>query len=179
MQAHVKQEPGCLVPKHPSDTRWSARADATEALFRGYTHFQSALEEISADSSQNGDTRNDANSLAEKMDTIEVAIMCELWNDILKRFDCCSKMLQNATIELTPAIGLLKSLIEFLDERRETFDLYEQRAAERVGNSTYRSDIRRVLKRKKRVDDGNTTDATDMMTGKQKFKVNTFYVIIY
>ena len=37
--SYVKQEPGCLVPKYPSDTRWFSRADATEAVFRGYKQF--------------------------------------------------------------------------------------------------------------------------------------------
>jgi len=178
LQTHVEQQPGCLVPKHPSDTRWSARADATEALFRGYRQFQSALEEISADENQNRETRNEADSLAEKMGTIEVALMCELWNDILQRFNCCSKLLQSATIELTPAICLLKSLNEFLHARRENFDFYEQQACDRCGNSTYKSESRRMPKRKKRDNDGNATDATEGMTGQQKFKVNTFYVII-
>jgi len=57
--SYVKQEPGCLVPKHPSDTRWSARADAIEALFSGYKQFQSALQEIATDHNQTGNTRNE------------------------------------------------------------------------------------------------------------------------
>jgi hypothetical protein len=116
--------------------------------------------------------------LAQHMDTIEVAMMCELWNDILQRFNRCSKLLQSATIELTPAIGLLKSLNGFLDECRDKFDFYQQQACDRCGNSTYKSERRRVPKRKKRVGDGTATDATEGMTGQQKFKVNTFYVII-
>ena len=43
---HVEENPECLVPKHPSDTRWSAQANATEAIFRGYRQFQSALQEL-------------------------------------------------------------------------------------------------------------------------------------
>ena len=58
LMTHVKEQPECLVPKHPSDTRWSARADATEAVYRGYHQFQSALREISGDTTQNGSTRN-------------------------------------------------------------------------------------------------------------------------
>ncbi|XP_076044835.1 uncharacterized protein LOC143027430 [Oratosquilla oratoria] len=120
---HIEHKPHCLIPKHLSDTRWSARADATEAVFQGYRQFHSALEEIPADDSQNRDTQNQANALAEHMGTIEVSFMCELWNDILQRFNQCSKLLQSATIELTTAIGLLKSLAQFISDCRETFDI--------------------------------------------------------
>ena len=104
--------------------------------------------------------------------------MCELWNDILKRFKRSSKLLQSSTIELTPAIGLLKSLDKFLDECREKFDYYKQQACDRCGSSTYKFESRRIPKRKKHVSDGYATDAMEGMSGQQKFKVNTYYVII-
>ena len=64
--------------KHPSDTRWSARADATEAVFQGYQQFHITLEEIAADNSQNSDTITKANALADHLCTLEVSFMCEL-----------------------------------------------------------------------------------------------------
>jgi len=90
---HVREQTECLVPKHPSDTRWSARADASEAFYKGYHHqFQSALQEISLDATQNSSTRNEADALAKHMNTTEIAL-CELWNDILQRFNSGSKLL--------------------------------------------------------------------------------------
>jgi len=95
---HVREQPECLVPKHPSDTRWSARADASEAFYKDYHQFQSALQEISLDATQNSSTRNEANALAKHMNTIEIALMCELWNNILQRFNsrsCCKVIPSN------------------------------------------------------------------------------------
>ncbi|XP_068233551.1 uncharacterized protein [Palaemon carinicauda] len=114
------------------------------------------------------------------MNTIEVSFMCELWNDILQRFNQCSKLLQSATIELTTAIGLLKSLAQFISDCREKFDIYEQKASDRCGNSSYKyeSATRQIPKRKKHVSEGSAADAMESMTGKHKFKVNTFNVII-
>ena len=178
MMTHVIYQPECLVPKYPSDTRWSARADAAKAVFKGYHQLQSALQEISGDCNQNGNTRNEAGSLAKHMDTIEVALLCELWNDILQRFNINSKLLQSSTIELTPAIGLLKSLHIFLDECREKFDDYNQKAGDRCGNSTYKSESRRQPKRKRQINDGDAADAMEGMSSQQNFMVNTFYVII-
>ena len=90
---HVREQTECLVPKHPSDSRWSARADASEAFYKGYHQFQSALQEISPDATQNSSTRNEADALAKRMNTMEIALMCEFWNDILQRFNSSSKLL--------------------------------------------------------------------------------------
>ena len=98
---------GCFVPKYTSDTQWSARADATEAVFRGY---KLALQEVASDDNQTGDTQNQANTLAKQINTKEVAFMCELWNDIMQRFNKCSILLQNSSIELTTVVSLMKSL---------------------------------------------------------------------
>ena len=76
------------------------------------------------------------------MDTIVVVLMCELWNDILQHFNRSTKLLQSPTIELTPAITLLKSLDKFLNECWEKFDYYEQQARDRCGSSTYKSESR-------------------------------------
>ena len=47
----------------------------------------------SLDATQNSSTLNEADALAKHMNTIEIARMCELWNDILQRFNCNSKLL--------------------------------------------------------------------------------------
>ena len=95
------------------------------------------------------------------MDTIEIAFMCALWNDILHRFNCYSKLLQSSTIELSPAIGLLKSLDTYhIDECREHFDYYHQQASDRCGNSIYKSDSRRACVHRKTIHDG---DAPNVM----------------
>jgi len=53
LMTHVRKQTECLVPKDPSDTRWSARADASEAFYKGYHQFQGALQEMSPDATQN------------------------------------------------------------------------------------------------------------------------------
>ena len=91
LMTHAREQPECLVLKHPSDTRWSARPDASEAFYKGYHQFQSTPQEISLDAAQNSSTRNEADALAKHMNTIEIALMCELWNGILERFNSSSK----------------------------------------------------------------------------------------
>jgi len=51
------------------------------------------MEEISLDATQSSSTRNEADALAKHINTIEIALMCEFWNDILQRFNVSSKLL--------------------------------------------------------------------------------------
>ena len=61
-------------------------------------------------------------------------------------------------------------------ECRDKFDVYEQKVFDRSGNTSYRS--HRKPKRKNQFDEGNAADAMEGMTERQKFKINTFAVII-
>ena len=76
--------------------------------------------------------------MAKKMDTKEVAFMCELWNDILQRFNKCSILLQSSSTELTTVVSLMKSLDEFVTESREKFGSYDVKAYDRSGNKSYK-----------------------------------------
>lgn len=48
------------VPKSLSATRWSARAQAVEALHKGYTEFKTALSNISESHEENNQTKVEA-----------------------------------------------------------------------------------------------------------------------
>ena len=180
MISNVKQKPSCLVPKYPSDTQWSTRADATEAVVRGFKQFQSALQEIATNDNQTGDTRNQANAFAKQMNSKEVAFICELCNDILQRFNKRSILLQSSSIELTTTASLMKSLDQFVTECREKFDSYDVKAFDGSGNKFYKfeSESRRTPKRKKYFSDGSAVDTLQGMSGVSKFTVSIFYVIV-
>ena len=93
-----------LVVKSLSDTRWSARADAVKALCAGYDGIQTALHNIAADDQQNGSTRHEADCLAASMDTLETAIMSDIWSAVLSRYNETSIKLQSSTCDLKLAI---------------------------------------------------------------------------
>ena len=48
------------------DTRWSARADATKALVKGYDEINDALVEIAANEEEKAETREEARGLVAK-----------------------------------------------------------------------------------------------------------------
>lgn len=60
-----------------------------------------------------------------------------------------------------------------MNECKDKFDYYDC-----YGSSTYKSENQRVPKRKKYASDGSVIDAVEVMSGQQKFNVNTFWVII-
>jgi uncharacterized protein (UPF0147 family) len=65
-----------------SKTRWSARADASKALHKSYHEVVSALTEIDSDEGQTKDVRSEANSIVEKLKTLEMVIMIYFWHCI-------------------------------------------------------------------------------------------------
>ena len=50
---------GCVVPKSQSGTRWSANADAVNAMVQRYAGISTALENIMGDDRQKSDTRSE------------------------------------------------------------------------------------------------------------------------
>ena len=86
-QIHKKHLKGLLVSKALSQTRWSARYDAVMAVNKGYNENISALKELSADQNQPVDGRLEAETFLEKIQQLEVAILLEIWDTILERFE--------------------------------------------------------------------------------------------
>lgn len=78
---------GKRVVKSLSETRWSARTDASSALCDGYNEIQSALDTIADDVDEERVTRLEARSLSKKMEKLENVIFAIFWNDVLSRFN--------------------------------------------------------------------------------------------
>ena len=166
------------LPKRLSDTRWSAHANATAALHAEYSAFESTLDSIANDEDNNAECRHEARTLCNALGLLETALMSEVQNDVLQRFDLCSKSLQDAKIDVASATALLNSLADFLVSIRDRFDDYERRAIDLCGNDVYKADVSRVRRRKQQVDDGAPVDAEMLSAPRNTFRVRTFLAII-
>ena len=84
--------PNGLVVKTLSDTRWSARADATKSLFSNYPEIGllKVLIAIKTDTTQNPETRLTADGLIRQMEQLDTALMTIIWHTILERFNVTS-----------------------------------------------------------------------------------------
>ena len=64
-----------LIAKTLSDTRWSARADATRSVYAHYLQILKALTDICTDTKQTPNTRLQADGLIKQMKQLETALM--------------------------------------------------------------------------------------------------------
>lgn len=87
-------------------------------------------------------------------------------------------------MSLDRVVSLYHSLIEYMKTVRQSFDTYEVVAKQLTTNNEYASDTKRRRKSKQFFDDhgngsrGGEKDAAEQLSGKQKFVVQTFYVIV-
>ena len=164
--------------KRMSDTRWSARADATEALVKGYDEINAALEEIADDVDQKADGRQDARGLAAYMSSLETGILAALWYHILHRFHGSSQfVLQSADQDLNTAVAIYESLVEFIRKLRTRFGEFEAKGKQLSGCDHYREEVRRVRQRNRRYDEPGSAPELSQ-TPADKFRTRTFLVIV-
>lgn len=137
--------------KQLSQTRWSARYDATSALLESYTFILNALDEILNDECNNSLTKCEATGIKNNMTTLNFAVMLVLWNKLLERINSTSKILQDPQINLSVVVKVYDSLVQFIHKEREMFCYYES-TAKSFCNEEYRKSNKRIVKRKKQFD---------------------------
>lgn len=164
--------------KSLSDTRWSAHASATKALHQNYCNIQDSLLELSEDPSQNVTAQREAASYSSKMDELENAFLCNLWNNILQRFHKTSAALQAVELDLCNAVELVSSLRGYVASLRDDFDKFES-DAKRMSptvSPNYKADIHRQKKRKRPHDESGEPDHET--SGRDAFRTRVFIAII-
>jgi hypothetical protein len=105
------------------------------------------------------------------MDELETAVMATAWNDILGRLNSTSISLQDPTVSLNTATGLMASLVDTVQFARDRFDVYEQMATEKAN-----ARLRRGRKRKRMPDEGAANEAD--LSPRETFKTQTYLVMI-
>ena len=141
-------------------------------LNKGYDKTLSALEELSADSSQPKDSQCVSHGLIKNLKKLEFAVLLELWDALVGSFQKTSLCLQSPDISINTAITLLTSLLHFVKERRSEFVKYE-----RLGESKCPSvDFKPIHKKKYRFDDNRHTDT--VFTPRDRFRCEVFMPLI-
>jgi hypothetical protein len=161
-----------------SDTRWYAREDACRSLCENWESIIEALHFYQNDPCEKPLIRNEACGILNGMYRLETALMLEIWTDILERFGKVSETLQSVDTSIERANRLYDSLVGYMDSLRDMFDEYEKKAMARCEwcESDYDTSSKRFQKRKRRPDEEIGDEV--ILTGRDKFKVETFYVII-
>ena len=97
-----------------SDTRWSARNDAVQALLSHYFEISKALERLSENPDENRTTQDDAIALRKKMDQFEISFMSVMWASILASFDKATNTIQEAGIDIRSVVHLYDGMKTFI-----------------------------------------------------------------
>ncbi|KAL7394734.1 hypothetical protein ABVT39_003117 [Epinephelus coioides] len=97
---------------------------------------------------------------------------------ILHRFKATSDQLQKSDMDLATALGLLRSLHSYVGILREQFAELEESACAVSATQNYQFDTRHVKKRKKFADESGDDNEIAFTDSSQRFKVETYYVII-
>ena len=172
-----------LKIKRMSDTRWSARADSTKALFSGYSSILQVLDDIVLDNQQKAECRQQARGLFSTMTKLETGIMIIFWNQILQRFQLTSACLQSSGQDLNSACALYESTYGYIESLRSTYSDIEKKAIDLTETEEYEQQRRRKRQRNRIYDDecGTSSGASPSaptQTPSQKFERTVFFVII-
>lgn len=116
------------VLKALSVTRWSARSDAVTALNECLDDIISLLEKLFQDNAQTNDTRIEAKSHYEKLQEFTNIFLLIVWNDILSQIHNTNLTIQKESITLSVVVDLLESLEKFVNDKREKFYDYLNKA---------------------------------------------------
>ena len=101
--------------------------------------------------------------------------MVALWNPILDRFKAASTCLQSARVDMGSVVSFYNSLITFVEECREDFDIYEEGKAV-SGQDEY--DQATSRKKEKKTLFGEKHEDQPILSTREEFLINFFFVII-
>ena len=155
-----------------SVTRWSRRADATNALIKIIDGIYKALSVLANDQAKKLDTRHEASSLLTNIIKLENVFMVVLWHRILSRFNVVSIYLQKVEVDLNTANNMLLSLVAFIRKLRPEFSKMENESKELSSFvvQEYSNFGKRTIIKKFR--DGEKE--IPKLHGSDKFRVETF-----
>jgi len=80
------------------------------------------LRDIALSDRQPAMAKHEAMSLVNKLESLETALMCIIWNDVLQNINLVSKALQEAGIEICTVVKLYNSLLKNFREIRDQFN---------------------------------------------------------
>ncbi len=88
-------------------------------------------------------TRREAEGLSKKKENLETIFLTILWNDMLKRMNKTSKVLQSKDVNILVAKNFLESMKTYLQETRDKFSEYEFKARSMCPDTHYSDENKR------------------------------------
>ena len=168
--------------KSLSNTRWSARLDATTALKENFAELRQLSQDFTLDDNETNETKLDSFFLKKSMDALETAIICVLWHKILQRFHSTSKCLQRSDMSLGSCVALYNGIESFCQHLRDKFDTIKKDGLKLTTGiqKTYASPNKRNRKTKRTFGyKGEDTGCTRALEdARESFRIGTYLSII-
>ena len=126
------------------------RADAVKALASNYKVIQNSIDAIARNSTQPPLVVLEAESSVSKLSSLNIVLMCIVWNNILDTLNRINKALQAPGIEIGSMIMHYRVLLEHIHSLRdsERFDRFENEAKSAAPGLDYDDENKRAKKRK-------------------------------
>uniref|UniRef100_H2YK98 HAT C-terminal dimerisation domain-containing protein n=1 Tax=Ciona savignyi TaxID=51511 RepID=H2YK98_CIOSA len=136
----------------------------------------SALEELQSDENQPRDSRLVAEGFLKKLQQLEVAILVEVWDTVLERFQKTSLTLQRSKLPVNSAVHLLESLLEFVRSQRSEFEYYEDKGIAKSVVKVYKETSKREKTRKRQFDEGCSKET--IFSPRERFRCEVYLPIM-
>ena len=167
--------------KSLSNTRCSARSDATTTLKENSIDLRQLLQYFTLDDNATNETKSDSSSLKKNMDALETAILGDLWHKILQRFHSTSKSIQRAVFRKLRST--LQWNREFLPALPDEFDTIEKDGLKLTTGiqKTYASQNKCNRETKETFDyEGEDTGCTRALEdARESFRIGAYLAIIH
>nr|XP_014349177.1 PREDICTED: zinc finger MYM-type protein 1-like [Latimeria chalumnae] len=158
-----KLDTAVQVLKKLSDTRWTCRKRAVDAVVQSLPALHNALDQIVSGGVPNCKPKvvSDAQGLLSTIETFEFKFMLIFWRNVLNKIYTLSTFLQSSTIDLMTALDFLDMCLSGVEALRsdESFSFFEdiaqQLAKECDTTVTFQE---KCVKKKKKFHDENLED---------------------
>ena len=114
------------IVKSLSNTKSSARLDATTVLKENFVELRQLLQNFTLDENETNETKSESSYLKKSMNALEKAILRVLWHKIFQRFHSTSKSLQRADMSFGSCVALYNEIESFCQHLRNEFDTIEK-----------------------------------------------------
>lgn len=140
-----------LTLKAESKTRWSARLESVEVIFKHIHKIFLALDELCTNGST-PETKTEAKILMGQMKDFQFSVLTSFWYSVLKPIDRANKFLQGKDVTVDRAMRNIQGLINLLSSKRENL-VSEAMADAKImaQNNGLETDFKEKRKRKKKM----------------------------
>ncbi|XP_063810584.1 zinc finger MYM-type protein 1-like [Pseudophryne corroboree] len=164
-----------------SKTRWSAKMEAVEAVYKHLDKVMKALEELGTNPLSSPETKSEANSLLKHISKFEFIIITCFWYGILRKIDRVSQYLQRDDVTVDKAVRNIRGLINLIQSARESAvpeAITEAKDIAHTNNLTTDFKETRSRKKKRMFDESETPgDDASNISQEKLFRISLLEII--